>query len=373
MKVGIAIIVSARPQELKKAIKSAKGLYDYLSICVVEHKGAKLEKTIKVANRYGAIVSKYKVRVGWDHPFIDDFASARNQAVEFLPDDTDWVFILDSDDIVLDPEEIRNHLEEMKKPMVAMVRILAPDKLSSLLQIRVWSTDVDIYWLGRVHELPQFDKDKIELVSLPDVKIHHVPKKTKIHHNRNDIILKDMIDNGEATSRENFFYAESRYIQSLQRKKGWKKIEKEAIKSFTKLKDLKDIYTARYKILCYLADYSITKSTNDKSPLDPAIEHILDALKYSVFYPEPYYLMGKALYLTNKMNNAIGWLKQALELPEVVSIWHSTNYFRRSLPVEQLAFCYLEIGNNNKAYEYHALARTLDDSLKKNDKLFGVV
>ena len=159
-------------------------------------------------------------------------------------------------------------------------------------------------------------------------------------------------------------------MRSIEKRDDWEKTEKEAEIIFTKLLDEKELNLVSYKINCYLADLYISRIGRIGGLMTEGIEYILEALRTSIYYPEPYFLMGKVLYMAGNYKYAIGWLKHGINMPEMITFWHSLNNFKKSLPHEQLAFVYKKMGNRKKAFEHHSIARALDIRLEKNDKEF---
>ncbi len=389
MKIGITMIVSDRPVELEHAIKSAEGMYDYLSICLVKYNNMSKRKLTKygkcksIAKQYNAIISEYQVREKWKFNFIDDFSTPRNMAITVLPKDTDWVFVLDSDDEMQEPKVVRMLIEKLEHPSMILVSIgaeinrdlsTAPvrDSHQSLLQMRLWSRGIALYE-GRIHEIPIYDTETIATVSVHEIMLLHKPNFDLVHNNRNTILLDDVIKSGEATARELFYYAETMYVTSNQRKKGWEKLEKGATKIFKELITDPNLGAAIYKVYCYLADSEINSVLlGNEADFSQANEYIMNALMVSQLYPEPYYLMGKVLYISNRSRYSIGWFKQAIEMPTTISVWHSSKNFKRSLPAENLAFVYLELGDQERAIRYHVLARAMDRKMEENDHKFNI-
>jgi len=391
MKIGITMIVSDRAEELERAIKSVDGFYDYLSICLVKYNkmtarsltGKRYAKCREVAKKYNAIISEYKVREDWKYKFIDDFSTPRNMAIDALPDDTDWVFILDSDDEMQEPKVCRLLVEELEQPSMVLVSIGADvekdmistspqrSRTKSLLQMRMWSKGIARY-KGRIHEVPIYDSEKVGTVSVPEIVLIHKPNEHQKHNDRNVLLLDDVIKSGDYTARELFYYAETMYITANQRNKGWEKMEKGAVNLLEQLTLDPDLGAAIYKVYCYLADAAINAALTKKGDFDKAVEYIMTALQVSQLYPEPYYLMGKVLYLADRSTYSIGWFRQAVEMPHTISIWHSSKSFKRSLPAENLAFVYQELGDMERAIRYHTLARAMDKRLEINDERFGI-
>jgi len=372
MTIGVTIIVSDRWEELERCLTFATGFYDYLSICIVNYPNIdeeKIKKIRKIAQNYNAIINEYSPREDWEHPFIDNFSAPRNIATNALPK-CDWVFVLDTDDELQDPLEAREKILALESPQVFAIRLTDSNNEASLYQLRGWSQGSGGKYKGRIHEQFVWDMDSVAFDYIKDIVIIHRVNKPKDHRDRNVIILEDVIKRDEGTAREQFLYAELLYMRSIEKRDDWEKTEIEAEKIFTKLLDEEELNLVSYKINCYLADLNISRTGREGGLLTKGTEYILEALRTSIYYPEPYFLMGKILYMANNYKYAIGWLEHGINMPEMITFWHSLNNFRKSLPHEQLALVYKKMGNRKKAFEHHSIARALDVRLEKNDKEF---
>lgn len=374
VKIGIALIVSERWEMLDVALKSAEGLYDYLSICIVSFKGAKTAKTLRIAKKHEAIISHYKVKDEWKHKFIDDFSAPRNIAIEALPEDTDWVFILDSDDRVENPILARQEIEGVPKESSVIVAIGLIDTKTNagIMQARIFPYGKG-YYAGRIHEqITAFKGDTLETIFNENIRIYHKVTAAKKHRDRNGTILEDAIAGGEARLHEVFLYAEIQYMQSMDGK-GDMELAKRAIKTFETLKNKPELAEASFKAYCYMAEYEIRKvKTQNKGELHQALTYAMEAIARSLYYPEPYYLVGQILYVSGKPHHAVPWLKHAIDIPEHLTAWHSLANFRMSMVYETLAVIYLEAQDRKQAHKYHALARMYDPPLKGYDEMFGI-
>jgi glycosyltransferase involved in cell wall biosynthesis len=149
----ISLTVIARDEEknLPRCLGSVRGLFD--EIVVVDTGSTDRTKTI--AEEYGARV--------FDFPWIDDFAAARNAALEHATGD--YIFWLDADDVV-DPrerEKLRALLDGLGAPgqfsdAAYVVRCACdPGEDGSggntvVDHVRLFPLRADVRWTYRVHE-----------------------------------------------------------------------------------------------------------------------------------------------------------------------------------------------------------------------------
>lgn len=84
--LALCMIVKDEQNNLPNTLESVKALVDEI---VILDTGS-TDSTVQIAKSYGA-----KVREGF--PWSDDFALARNEALEMVQ--SDWVLVLDADEI----------------------------------------------------------------------------------------------------------------------------------------------------------------------------------------------------------------------------------------------------------------------------------
>jgi tetratricopeptide (TPR) repeat protein len=369
--IGLSIIVSDRHEELERCLEAAQGLYDQLSITLVQAEGLNTKKCLETAKKYNAIISHYYTHPDWTHPFIDDFSAARNVSWKALSKDTKWVFILDSDDIIKDPLTAREIILETESPAMGMVKIMNSQGDGSFIQPRFWSYD-DCEWQHRMHEqlkkkdpdIPNIVKDKIIIIhDYEDLDKHK-------REDRNNTLAKSIMKSGEADLRFSFFFAEKQYINHM--RAGMKKSE-ELDQAIGVFKDItagnigeKDTIIV-FKSFYFLSDYY---SISEERDYIAAIRYGLESLKYNLDDGRPYFTIGRSLYSMTHYDQAIVWLEHAMNLPDALGPFPIFNAFKTYLPIEQIAYCYLKKGEKEKAQGYHSRARYLYKEYEKHDKDF---
>ena len=110
-KVALAMIVAGVDNDgvaLQKCLGSVNGYIDGIFIQLNAPKGKKIDPRVKkVAERFADYVYEYE--------WTNNFVGARNDSFSKVPKDYDWIFWLDSDDMVENPEMITPSLAVMPK------------------------------------------------------------------------------------------------------------------------------------------------------------------------------------------------------------------------------------------------------------------
>jgi len=368
-KIGLCMMVGEWHEELDEAIQSADGLYDYLSVVIIQHKGADTDETRKVIAKHDkkAIVNYYWPK--WDKPFLDDFSTPRNMSIEQLPEDCDWVFILDSDDKLVDPMWARSAIIPRAMDEIIFAKVQSLDEYGSFMQYRAFPRGSGKY-IGRIHN--QYVPDEmLNGVYMPELVVVYKNRPFSHRKERNLAILRDIEkQNGELGASELFYMGEMLYIEEHKKQNIPSEQSTEATEWFKKaLAHPKLSDTIKYNCNYFLAEYEIFKAIAEKSDLGTARDYVLELFRMSTHLRDPFYLMGRIESVAGNFQHAIWWLKHAVEMPEEVVLWHiSANI--RAFALEQLALCFAAIGQNDLGMRYHAQARYLDPSLVGSDPRF---
>jgi GT2 family glycosyltransferase/tetratricopeptide (TPR) repeat protein len=168
-KVSLCMIVKNEEHNLPECLTSIEGLVDEV---VVVDTGS-TDRTREVAERLGARVFEF--------PWVDDFASARNESLRHATGD--WVFWMDADDrLTADSRERLRALFaglDGENAAYAMKCRCVPDRETGVAttvdHVRVFRNRPDVRWRYRVHEqiLPAVRATGAEVRSA-DVVIEHV-------------------------------------------------------------------------------------------------------------------------------------------------------------------------------------------------------
>jgi glycosyltransferase involved in cell wall biosynthesis/Tfp pilus assembly protein PilF len=159
-RVSLTMIVKNEEASLPACLESATGLFDEI---VVVDTGS-TDRTREVAARFGAKV--------FDFPWIDDFAAARNEALQHVTGD--WIFCLDAGDRLDEAarSDLRNLFANLGEENVAylMKCVCLPDATTGsaavLYHPRLFRQHPEIRWQYRVHEqiLPSVQRQGGRLV-----------------------------------------------------------------------------------------------------------------------------------------------------------------------------------------------------------------
>jgi len=365
-KIALCIIAGEDWEGLLGAIESAEGLYDYLCITIVKHEGANTGETWMVAQEQNAIRSFY--HPAWDKPFIDDFSAARNVCIESVPEDTDWVFILDTDDRLVDAMAARTAIVTEEPNKVLLGKVQHADKLNSFMQWRAWPRGA-AYFKGRIHNQLEVHKD-MEAKYVPQIHITYEDRAFGNRYERNMAILDDISD--DDWKPEHAYYKGEMIFLECKRTKNIPSHEFENARDWFEMaldEGVED--SLGYRCHYHLADYWLIMYTHEKleEQANKGKEHILKMMETSIFPREPFYLMGRLLASMNKHKHAVVWLKAAVDMPDHITVWHMAKDIKAPA-YEQLALSYLSMGDNMNALTYHGMARQLNKTFESTDHYF---
>jgi glycosyltransferase involved in cell wall biosynthesis len=166
-KVSLTMIVRNEEQNLPRCLESVRGLFDEI---VVVDTGS-TDRTKEIASEFGAFVV--------DFDWIDDFAAARNVALDHATGD--YAFWLDADDVV-EPRE-RKKLEKLLKELrkgskdAHVLRCFCNTASGGQIAVdhpRLFPLLPGIRWERRIHEVinPALDRARIPM-TWTDIIIRH--------------------------------------------------------------------------------------------------------------------------------------------------------------------------------------------------------
>ena len=191
MKLALNMIVRPADDEaeaLARCLNSVAEHVDGIFITITGHN----EKCERVANMYGAHISHFE--------WCDDFAKARNFALDQIPDEyTHWMW-LDCDDVLLGAEELKDTIEQSNNADVIAMRYNyfyneqgEPEVVH--IKTRIAKNDGCVRWVGKLHE--DF-KESRELVSIlaKNIEVAHMTNGERTHTSmlRNLQIAKKAFD-----------------------------------------------------------------------------------------------------------------------------------------------------------------------------------
>jgi len=242
MKYPLSVYLIAGNEEkyIQRCIESFKPISKEVVVCMARG-SAKADKTEEIALSLGARVVHYQnKRTDWEH--IDDFATARNTALEAC--DCEWALWVDADDVMAEDGEkvIEEAIALAIEKDAHLVALKYNVDNAGLIPLREEiSKKGTCYWKNRVHEMlltkepnKTIGVDKIFRIHKPD---GYKPKSAE----RNFNILADSL----STAPHCLYYQAQEYFLSNQIDKCIDSSMRAL--SFPELED-----TLRYDVLCNL-------------------------------------------------------------------------------------------------------------------------
>lgn len=338
--VSLCMIVKNETDQLRRCLKSAKGLYDEL---IVVWSGDN-EDTKKILEEYGAKIIRYI----WK----GDFSDARNTGIRKAT--KDWVLWLDADEYI-DPGSVQRWRKCVDYADNIAISTWKVDLNKDLNEnnrwgfLRLFRNGQKVNFAGKVHEVPKLPKYKSPIAS--NLEVFHqgyfheaMPEKNK---RNKEIALKEIKTN----PKNHMGYFEMGRI-TMGRKK-WK----EALKYFEKGLRLSRAVNPVYFI-------SIANCYMNLSKYDEAIKICHEALAMNNLYAELYMIIGSAYIKKDMLDNAIfiyGCLLNIKKPLYTEVMIQDANYSEK--PLDVLAKLYLKRGMISSA-------KKCFDRIKKKDPSF---
>ncbi|MCY0881208.1 MAG: glycosyltransferase family 2 protein, partial [Firmicutes bacterium] len=188
--IAAAFIVKNEHGWIGPALDSVRSIVDEL---VVVDTGSD-DDTAAEARAHGASVYAF--------PWQDDFAAARNAAIEKVQ--SDWILMMDADEqFVAEDKEILHHVVEQPTADAYNIRIVSlaerPENINEARVMRLFRNDPRIRYEGRVHEqlVPALNKAHLAFTTA-DLRLLHygyLPQMVQQRHKvqRNIALLQKMM------------------------------------------------------------------------------------------------------------------------------------------------------------------------------------
>ncbi|GIW21318.1 MAG: hypothetical protein KatS3mg068_0325 [Candidatus Sericytochromatia bacterium] len=319
--ISVCIIVKNEEVYISECINSVKEIANEI---IVLDTGS-TDNTITLAKESGANVFYYL----WDN----NFANARNKSIEYAK--YKWIFILDSDEVLLNPKEAKKELEKyLNDKDVLCIDVTRIEKVdnSKFRLTRIFRKHKKIYFEGSIHEqINHIINDILEKCNMKtvysDLKILHYGYLSEVMerkktNNRNLYMLENAI-NKNIDPKETIFYYKIKYLCNLIELESKNKLEYES--KFNKIDELtKEIFL----------EYKKAKIIKDIDLFIPTIQFAetvflrmlklnknYEALKFNSFFVKYFtnsitinYNQSLALYKNNKFFEALLYAKKAFYL-----------------------------------------------------------
>ena len=341
--LGLCMIVKNEENNIARCLESVKDIVDEI---VVVDTGSD-DKTIEIAQRYGAKIFYYK----WD----DSFSSARNYSIE--QSSCDWILLLDADEQFdkSDTEQLIDFINTSDKDGAHFeinnyVGDSTAESCSVHSAFRLLRNNGQYHFVGEIHEqiTKKSGKTKSDRFSTLNVKLYHygymrdeIIRKNKRERNipllekqlksdpKNSFVLFNL--GNEYLAMNDFKKALSYYLESL--------------KYFD--------YTQGYTPHLYFRTVNCLLNMND---CRDALKYLDDAL---VFYPkctDMVFLKGYIYKRQKKFSLAAEYLCKALEMGESPQALKFLNGCGTYLAADCLGDLYFSVDDYKKALEYYKKA-----------------
>ncbi len=196
-KIALAMIVKddTEADHLKRALNSVAKHVDGIFLTGTKEPQEKIKE---IATEYGATYTFF--------PWIKDFAAARNFAYDQVPKEYQWIFWMDCDDVVANPQSFRmlvdlaekNNVKAIFARYLYQVEIDETGKIKNILiehlRERLTRNDGTYHWVGKVHET-LIEKVPASQTDVQDFYVVHLAKTDELFDSmvRNMEILESFI------------------------------------------------------------------------------------------------------------------------------------------------------------------------------------
>jgi len=242
MKYPLSVYLIAGNEEkyIQRCIESFKPISKEVVVCMARG-SATPDKTEEIALSLGARVVHYQnKRTDWEH--IDDFATARNTALEAC--ECEWALWVDADDVMAEDGEkvIEEAIAQAIEKDAHLVALKYNVDNAGLIPLREEiSKKGTCYWKNRVHEM-LVTKEANKTIGVDKIFRIHKPDGYKSKSaERNFNILADSL----STAPNSLYYQAQEYFLSNQVEKCIESSKRALV--FPELED-----TLRYDVLCNL-------------------------------------------------------------------------------------------------------------------------
>lgn len=317
-------------------------------LCVVDT--GSLDDTPEIARSKGAKVVSRKWR--------DDFAWAKNEALKLATND--WCFILDSDDRISNPAELRKFFEEDLARLPETTHAVQMDvsvgieeKMTVVTQVKLLRKSAGLYFRYPIHENVNIEGH--EVYYLREVTINHHNAFDASHNERNLRILTYHYEKPEFEEETQEFQQHIRLNLAREYLGMAKGTAVEQCRF--KARRIFDEFFAKAtpaQMSDYWANYYYAVAT------DHAAQKFGRFQRTAACNPnraEAWVEMGRALMQQRKWRQALQYLNRATQCPYPEDgIAYPPDYTWR--PLILLAACWGELGDQNTAWRYANMARS---------------
>lgn len=335
MKIALAMIVKGSDEEadnLKRCLESVREHVDAAYITITQPN----DKVRKVAEAFNCVVSEYE----WDN----HFANARNYNFSQVPEEYDYIFWLDADDVVRGIEKLRDTIEDHPKTdCFSMMYLYAFDEHKRPVVVhqktRVVKNDGCVKWEGALHE--DFSETRtIERKAIDGVEVLHMSNETRWEGSkvRNLEVAKADMEKNPNDPRS--YWNLGNALKAAGE-------NDEAIPVLEKFLEKSHSEDEKYIVRLRLAECYLARGDQHK-----AIEAAQYAIGLKIDYPDAYHLAGHICFDMKKFEDALGYFKQGLmRKPPYyrIIVFNPRDY--DYTPLMAMAKCYFQLNQPMLAYE----------------------
>ena len=358
--IGAYIIAKNNEELIEPLLQALSTTFDEITLVDT----GSTDETVEIAEKYAQVARYYS---NWAYNFLDDFAKARNMAMDML--NTDWVVWFDTDDIVnevnlsmlknaIKAEHDNEEIDAIACHYVMWHHQEGQGRTIRMAKNKAWRKWKG-RWIGRIHELPQCDDWKTVLYQIDFPTFHKGESSSK----RNLTIYNDMLDKGEEFTLEQYFDLAREYRQIDDYDKVFKYINKyiDGVNALPSL--IMDETRSRQKFLAlayhYRSTYWFLKDELRKCREDAFLGIMVDD---SV--PHNFIQVGWVHARRGLHKRAIAWFMHAYNTPKLGTQYVDFHGVRTFGAVGALAMSWLKLGNEKKALKFFGMAMKNDPDEK---------
>lgn len=337
IKIALALIVKPSDDEAIVLDRCLGSVYEHVDGIFITQAGKKKNKEVsRVAQAYGAQESFYE----WN----DSFADARNYNFSQVPKEYDYIFWLDADDIVRNPEKLKPTIEANKSvDTFSLWYLYAFDEWDNPVVVhhktRVLRNDGCVEWIGDLHE--DFHPTRqVQSKHIEGIEVLHLTNLDRVDTAkvRNEHIAQKHVKKNPNDPRSYWNLGNS--LKAVGK-------DREAIKNFEKFLELSLSNDEKYIVRLRMAEaYCML---NEKL-------NAVDCLRYAIglkpLYPDAYIQLGKIYYDLEQYTDAVELLKQSLKMTPpyyTIVVYNPRDY--DYAPLKALAYTYMAVNQPILAYE----------------------
>lgn len=358
------MMVMDEEKNLKRCLESLKPLLlrEDVELIIVDT-GSK-DKAVEIAKNYATKIYFKE----WNH----DFSDMRNYTISLASGD--WVFILDADEEIENPENVIDEIEKAEKKQAKTICLTVKnltqeeDKKNYVINIspRIFKKNYIKYW-GKVHNQPIYH----EPVYYSDIAIYHygyILLDTKLMEYKYKRTVTLLLKELEKDPTNIYYRYQLGVSYSMYGKLKEASIEFE--KAYNLLRTQNSEIKKRFVVLYCL----YAKTLLGLGLYDIAREIAEEGINYNSDYVDLYYIAGQSLYMIGRRKEAVEYFKKYLnffaknEKPQILNDPSLAFYYVNDYYIDQaisyILQYYFDTKNFGEVKNYIDLFRDNSSRLK---------